>query len=130
VPGFIDGKFRAVWEADGGQKSPALVGDILRDFGAFFLQLREGRADVVAHEVELVTVVVSGMNGKLGRRQGEDKPSSARVCRLHAEDVGEECADLLGLRGEHDRMQSGDHAAILAAAGGRALTGRICVRIA
>jgi len=50
---------------------------------------------------------VSWVNGQLGRGQSEDKPASARVDRRHAEDVGEERADLLSFRGEHDRVYSG-----------------------
>ena len=55
------------------------------------------------------------MNSKLGRRQGEDEPASACIYRRQAEHVREERTDLVGLRGEHDRMDPGDHAAILAA---------------
>jgi hypothetical protein len=59
---------------------------------------------------------LSWVNGKLGRRQSENKPASARVDRRHAHHVCEECADLLSLRGEHDRAYSGDHGATLTAA--------------
>ena len=52
VPGLIDGQFRAVWEADGRQASPALIGDVPCDFRSLSRQLGQGRLDVIAHEVE------------------------------------------------------------------------------
>src|ERR1700740_2642241 len=55
------------------------------------------------------------MYGEFGRGEGEDKPARPRVHRRNAEYVGEKRTDLLGLRGVHDCMHSGDHAAILAA---------------
>jgi len=61
-----------------------------------------------------MALAVGWMNRKLGWGQSEDEPASARVCRGHAEYVREERTDLLSLRGEHDRMYSGDHDAILA----------------
>jgi len=117
VPGFIDREFRAVWQADGRKESPALIGDIPCHLGAPALQFGQGGLDVVTHEIKLMTApAVSWMNRELGRGQGEDEPASPRVCRRHAENVGEERADLLGFGGEDDGMHTGDHAAILAAA--------------
>jgi hypothetical protein len=117
MPGLVDGKLRVVWEADCGEKPPALIGDIPGYFDSLAPQLGEGGLNVVTHEVEPVTAhIVSWVNGKLGRRQSENEPASARVGRRHAQHICEECADLLGVRGEHDRMYSGDHAVILTAA--------------
>jgi len=116
MPGLVNGKFRAIRQADRGQQPPALIGDIPRHFGSLAPQLGQGGQDVVAHEVELVmALAVSGMNSELGRGQGENEPASARVRRRHAEHVSEERTDLLGLRGEHDGVHSGYHAAILTA---------------
>jgi hypothetical protein len=53
------------------------------------------------------------MDGELGRRQREDEPAPAGVCRRHAQYVCEERPDLRGFRGEHDGVYSGDHPAIL-----------------
>jgi hypothetical protein len=117
MPGLIDGKLRAIWQADCGKTPPALIGDIPRHFGSLSPQLSEGGLNVVTHEVELVMAcIVSRVHGKLGRGQSENEPASARIYRRHAHDVCQECADLPSFRGEHDRMYSGDHAAILAAA--------------
>ena len=115
---LVDRKLRAVRQADGREKPPALIGDIPYHFGSPALQLGEGDLDVVTHEVELMMAyTVSWVNRKLGRRQSENEPASARIDRRHAQYVSEERADLLGFGREHDRMYSGDHAAILAEVG-------------
>ena len=62
-----------------------------------------------------MAVPVGRMHGKLGRGQREDRPASAGVDGRHAERTGEERADFLGLRGEHDRMNPCDHVVILTA---------------
>jgi hypothetical protein len=72
--------------------------------------------DVVTHQVKLMAAVSVGwMNSKLGRGQSEDGPASARVDRGQPEHVREERTHLLAVRGEHNRMHAGNHAAILAA---------------
>jgi hypothetical protein len=99
MPGLVDRKFRAVWQADRGQQSPALIGDVPRHFGSLPPEFGEGGVDVVTHQVELVMAVAVGrMNGKFCRGQGEDEPAAAGVRRWHAEHVREERADLLGFR--------------------------------
>ena len=110
VAGLVDGELRAVRQPDRGQQPPALVGDVPRHLGSLAPQLGERGVDVVAHQVELVTALTVGrVNGELGGRQGEDEPAAAGVHRWQAEHVREERTDLLGLRGEHDRMHPGDH---------------------
>jgi NAD(P)-dependent dehydrogenase (short-subunit alcohol dehydrogenase family) len=110
VPGLIDGKLRPVWQADCGQESPALIGDIPGHLNSLAAQLRQGGLDVIAHEVKLVAALaLRWVNGELGWGQGEDEPASAGVNRRHAKGVCEERADLLGFRGEHDRVHTGDH---------------------
>jgi hypothetical protein len=114
VPGLIDGQLRAVWQADRRQAPPALVGDLPCHGDSLGSQLGEGGVDVVAHQVQLVTALAGGrMDSELGRRQGEDAPAPSDIHRRQAEFVSEERADLLGIRGEHDRVDSGDHALIL-----------------
>jgi hypothetical protein len=116
MPGLVDGKLRAVWQADGRDEPPALIGDVPGHLGALALQLGEGGLNVVTHEVKLVTACTIGwMNGKLGRGESENEPASACVDRRQARHIREECAELLSFGGEHNRMYSGDHAAILAA---------------
>jgi hypothetical protein len=119
VPGLIDRKLRAVWQADCRKEPPTLIGDISCHLDALAPQFGEGGLDVITHEVELVpALAVSWMNRELGRGQSEDEPASSRVCRRHAEHAGEERADLLSFRGEDDCMHTSDHAAILAARSG------------
>jgi hypothetical protein len=77
-------------------RAPPLVGNLLRDFHTLGLQLSQRGADVVAHQVELLTAATVGMNGELGRGQGKDRPPPARVNRRQPEHVGEESADFLG----------------------------------
>jgi hypothetical protein len=117
VPRLVDGKLRAIWQADRGQKPPALIRDFACHFHSLAPQVAERGLDVVAHEVELVmAATLSWMDSKFGRGQGENEPAPARIRRRQAEDVGEERADLLGFGREHDRMYSGDHAVIITAA--------------
>ena len=117
MPGLVDGKFRAIWQADRREKPPALIGHFPCHFGSLGPEVGEGGMDVVTHQVKLVTGPALGrVNGELGRGQGEDEPAAARVCRRHAEHVREERADPFSLSGEHDGMHSGDHAGILVAA--------------
>jgi MFS family permease len=118
VPGLIDRKLRAVRQADGREQPPALIGDVPGHFDSLASQLGQGGLDVVTHEIELVMALTLGwMNRELSRRQSEDEPAASRVCRWHTEHVSEERADLLGLFREDDRMDSGDHGAILASGG-------------
>jgi len=64
----------------------------------------------------MAAVPVSWIDSKLGRGESENEPASARVSRREAEHIPEERTDLLSFGREHDRMQAGDHAAILAVA--------------
>jgi hypothetical protein len=67
VPGLIDRKLRAVWQAYRREKPPSLVRDIPCHFDSFAPQFGEGGLDVVTHEIELVmALTVNWMNCKLG----------------------------------------------------------------
>src|SRR5438552_14183756 len=113
--GLVDGKLRAVGQADRGHQAPALVGDLLRDLGSPGPQFGEGGVDVIAHQVELVAAFpVGGMNRQFSGRQREDEPASARADAGQADHVREEIADLLRLGREHDRVHPVNHALILA----------------
>ena len=73
---------------------------LFRDFAEAHTLLPERchqRAQVVAHEVHLVLVVLlCGMKRRLGRGQGKDQPAVSRVDGAKSQDVAEECA--VGLR--------------------------------
>ena len=107
---LVDGEFGAVRQPDRRQQAPALVGGLPRDRDALGLEPRERLVDVVAHQVQLMAALVGGVHSKLGRWHGEDEPAAARVHGGQPEDVCEECPDLVGFGGEHDRMQAGNHA--------------------
>ena len=116
MPGLVNREFRAIWQADRREQPPALVGHFPCHFDSPGPQVGEGGLDVITHEVKLVAAFAVGrVDSELGRRQGEDKPAAARVCRRHAKHVREEGPNLLGLSGEHDGVHSGDHPEILAA---------------
>jgi hypothetical protein len=72
MPGLVDGKPRAVCQADCCEKPPALIGDTPGHFDSLAPQFGEGDLNVVTHEVELVMArTVSGVNSKLGQGQSE-----------------------------------------------------------
>ena len=78
---------------------------------AFALELGDRRADVVAHQVELVMAgLVGGVHGQLCGRQGDDGPAVAGVDRREFEDVSDERANRVCVLGEDDRVGAGDHA--------------------
>jgi DNA-binding CsgD family transcriptional regulator len=116
VPRLVDRELAAVRQPDRGQQAPALVGDVPGHLDALGAQLGQGGADVVAHQVQLVAGVSIGrVHGQLGGRQGEDEPAAARVHRRQVQHVGEERPDPLGVRGEDDRVHTGDHVPSLTA---------------
>ncbi len=81
MPGFVDGQFSAVREADRGQEPPALIGYVSCHFDSLVPQFGERGVDVVTHQVKLmVAVTVDRMNGKLGRgkaKMSQPPPASA-----------------------------------------------------
>ena len=46
---------------------------------------------IVAHEIEFVTVLLGGMECGFCRRQGEDQPAMTRIHGFEPEDVAEKC---------------------------------------
>src|SRR6516225_6088300 len=95
------------------EQTPADVLNRLRELNPFVLQGLNGRCNVVAHEVELVTtlqrvaawpgVFLGGMDTQFGRRQGEDQPALPGIDPRQPEHVPEESAISLGILGvDHD----------------------------
>lgn len=67
-------------------------------------------ANVVAHQVQLVVgVAVRGMGGELGGREGEDQPTAARVDPAELEHITKERPVGIGVAGENDGVNAGDH---------------------
>jgi hypothetical protein len=66
MPGLIDGKFRAVGQADRREKSAALIRDVLGHVNSLASRVGEGGLDVIAHEIK----ARGGHHGRLGGRRG------------------------------------------------------------
>ena len=79
-------------------------------------KLGEGGVEVVAHEGELVGGRLGGVDGDLGRGEGEDQPAAAGVDVVPAEHVGHDRAQRVGVGGVEQDVGTGDrHGAILPA---------------
>ncbi len=77
----------------------------------FDLRSRKGRGDVIAHQEELVTVVMLGVvKGGFGRREGKDEPAVAGIDRGELEHVAEEGSVGFRVLGVEDDVGSIDHA--------------------
>src|SRR5690606_32073986 len=83
----------------------ALVSRLARHLDPLRAQVANRRVDVVAHQLELMADArggrraLGGVNAQLRGRKLEDEPAVAGIDVLPAEDVAEDGADLLGLRG-------------------------------
>ena len=116
VPRLVDRELAAIRQPNRGQQAPALVGDVPGHLDALRAQLGQGGVDVVAHQVQLMTGGSLGrVDGQLGGRQGKDEPAAARVHRGQVQHVGEERPRPPGVRGEDDRVHTGDHVPSLTA---------------
>jgi hypothetical protein len=94
------------------QQAEALVADLLRELDPLGAQLLDRRANVLAHQVQLVVgIAVSGMSGKLGGREGEDQPPSAGIDRGEIEHLAKEGSVRSSIAGENDRVNADDHRA-------------------
>ena len=91
-------------------QAEALVADWAAEVDALSRELVDGRVDVVAHEIELVTAgLVCRVGGQFGGWQTEDEPALAGIDRGELEHVAEEGAYAVGVGGEDDRVDAGDH---------------------
>ncbi len=80
------------------------AGDLL------FLQLRDQRGQVIAHEVKLLHVVLlRRMNRDLGRRKAEDEPAFAGIDVRKPKHIAEEGAVGRDVGAVDDGMGAGDH---------------------
>ena len=62
---------------------------------------------------------LGGMDRKLGRRQAEDQPTSARIGGIEAEHLTEESAIGVGIAAVENDVCAEDHTCIMPAASGR-----------
>jgi hypothetical protein len=107
---LIDSQCSAAWKLDVSEASPAELIDRSFENNSFSFELRHRFLEVVAHQVELVAGFVAGVEGDLGRGQGEDQPAVAGVDGVEAEDFFEEVAVRIGVFAVHDYVSSSDHA--------------------
>src|SRR5215831_12554554 len=108
MPRLVESKGDAARDRDRRDAPPTLIRD-WAGFDTLRLQLDERSIDVVAHEIQLVRLMILRMNPKLRRRQREDEPSAARVDVRGVEDVAKKRADGVGVLRIDERVHSGDH---------------------
>jgi hypothetical protein len=102
VPRLIDAELSAARKRHLREQTPALVldwaaSDVLR------LHILDECLDVVAHQIELVHVVLVGrMHGHFRWRQSENQPSLAHVDVRECEHVAQERAVGTGIRAVDD----------------------------
>src|SRR4051794_10707341 len=97
VPRLVQSELAAAGGGDLGHPAPFALADRAA-LDALALQRRDGRIDVVAHQIELVEIVpLALVDPELGGREAEDEPAAARVDARHFEHVAEEFAVRLGV---------------------------------
>ena len=117
--GLIEPELATARETDGCPKSPILLLDLCRN-DAFGRQGLERGVEVVAHEIEhraeqlvsrmtLDEALTRGMHGDLGRRQGEDQPSSAGVDTLKTQDLAQKTPIGIGILAIEQKVSAVDH---------------------
>src|SRR3954462_7502783 len=107
---LVEAEVPAARQPDRGQPAPALLDYVAEHVRAAAAQLRDRRVELVAHEVELVAVLVGRMARDFARREREDQPATARVDVLESEHFAKERAVGLGVARVDDRVGAGDHA--------------------
>src|SRR5439155_26766090 len=74
------------------------------------LHLRHERLDVIAHQIELVHIILfPRMHRDLGRRKAEDQPSSPHVDARQLQDIEQKLAVGIGILAVDDRVSADDH---------------------
>jgi len=81
---------------------------------AALFHVSDEAVDIVAHEIELVQVVLIGrVYGHLSRRQAEDEPPAAHIDVRELEDIAKECAIAFRILAVDDRVRTDDHGRLL-----------------
>src|SRR4029453_1387387 len=97
----VKAKLPASGQADRRQDSPVLLGGLVAADVPGFERLHR-RLQVRAHQVELVPVVLPGMNRDLGRRKRENEPATTCVNRGKSQKAREERATRAGAPASKD----------------------------
>jgi hypothetical protein len=109
---LIDSNLATAGQPKRCHQAEALLADLFRELDPLGAQLFDRRANVLAHQVQLVVgIAVSGMSGQLGGRQGEDQPPSAGIDRGEIEHLAKEGSVCFSIAGENDRVNADDHRA-------------------
>src|SRR5262249_36822527 len=109
VPWLIDTELSTSRQRDLREQTPTLVLNG-RARNAPLLHRGDELLDVVAHQIELVDVVIlRGVDGHFCRRQTEDQPAFAHIDVRHPEHLAQKGAIGLRLLAVNDRMRSDDH---------------------
>src|SRR5262249_34948943 len=109
VTRLIDTEFSASWECDLCEQSPTEIlhgsarNVVVRHF-------RNERFDVIAHEIELVNIVLlRRMDGKFSRRQAENEPPMPDIHAGKFQNVSQESTIGFGIGAVDNRMRAVDH---------------------
>jgi hypothetical protein len=116
---LIKADFAGSGYVDFGNGAPPGLGDLSAN-DALCFELFHGGIEIVAHQVEFVArrlAIFGRMNREFRGRHGEDKPAVASVDGAKSQDVAKKGADLVGVRGVHEGVESVDHAAKLSRLG-------------
>ena len=115
---LVEGKLATAGQPKRRHQAEALVADLLRELDPLGAQLLDRRANVVAHQVQLVVgIAVGGMGGQLGGRKGEDRPPAAGIDRGEIEHLATEGSVCFSVAGENDRVAPDDQRVWLPAVG-------------
>src|SRR5262249_26915802 len=107
---LVDAEFPAARQRQARDRSPSLLVD-RRALYFLLLHFGDERLDVVAHQEELVYVVLVGrMHCYLGWRQREDQPAMTCIDRLVLQHVPEECSVSLRILAVDDDVSAVNHA--------------------
>jgi len=109
VPRLINPKLSAARQHDVHQQTPGLV-LYWTARNVLALHVGDERVDVIAHEEQLVDVVLVGwMHGYLRRLECKDQPSAAHVDVCQSEHIAQERAVSISTRAVDDGVRADDH---------------------
>jgi hypothetical protein len=108
--GLVEGEFAGAGESERGHQAEAFLGDLAGELDTLGRQVRDGRTNVVAHEVELMMrLLVGGVRCELGRGQRENEPATPGIDRFELQHVVQKPAHPRRIVGEDDRVDTDDH---------------------
>src|SRR5262245_46680733 len=98
---LVESDLATAGQAKRRHQAEALVADLLRELDPLGAQLFDRRANVIAHQVQLVvSIAVGRMGGQLGGRKREDQPAAPRIDRGELEHLAKEGSVCFSIAGE------------------------------